>query len=75
LIINNLTEIFNQEVVSGKPVSVRFGRYGAFAQIGHKDDEEKPVFDLYPYSNVKVYTCILPTSSSTQIFLGSPDQL
>jgi DNA topoisomerase-1 len=27
---------------SGKPVSVRFGRYGAFAQIGHKDDEEKP---------------------------------
>ncbi|CAB5497516.1 type I DNA topoisomerase [Bathymodiolus thermophilus thioautotrophic gill symbiont] len=29
---------------SGKPVSVRFGRYGAFAQIGHKDDEEKPVF-------------------------------
>ncbi len=29
---------------SGKPVSVRFGRYGAFAQIGHKDDEDKPVF-------------------------------
>lgn len=29
---------------SGKPVSVRFGRYGAFAQIGHKDDEEKPAF-------------------------------
>jgi DNA topoisomerase-1 len=27
-----------------KPVSVRFGRYGAFAQIGHKDDEEKPAF-------------------------------
>ncbi|BAS68477.1 type I DNA topoisomerase [Bathymodiolus septemdierum thioautotrophic gill symbiont] len=29
---------------SGKPVSVRFGRYGAFAQIGHKDDEDKPLF-------------------------------
>ncbi|MBA5248137.1 MAG: type I DNA topoisomerase, partial [Gammaproteobacteria bacterium] len=29
---------------TGKPVSVRFGRYGAFAQIGHKDDEEKPAF-------------------------------
>lgn len=29
---------------SGKPVSVRFGRYGAFAQIGHKDDEDKPAF-------------------------------
>ena len=30
--------------VSGKPVSVRFGRYGAFAQIGRQDDEEKPTF-------------------------------
>ncbi len=29
---------------SGKPVSVRFGRYGAFAQIGHKDDKDKPAF-------------------------------
>ncbi|MBW5290304.1 MAG: DNA topoisomerase I [Candidatus Ruthia sp. Asou_11_S2] len=29
---------------SGKPVSVRFGRYGAFAQIGYKDDEDKPAF-------------------------------
>ena len=29
---------------SGKPVSVRFGRYGAFAQVGHKDDEDKPTF-------------------------------
>ena len=29
---------------SGKPVTVRFGRYGAYAQIGTQDDEEKPVF-------------------------------
>ncbi|HTA64603.1 MAG TPA: topoisomerase C-terminal repeat-containing protein, partial [Xanthomonadaceae bacterium] len=29
---------------SGKPVSVRLGRYGAFAQIGSKDDEDKPKF-------------------------------
>ena len=29
---------------TGKPVSVRFGRYGAFAQIGHQDDEDKPTF-------------------------------
>ena len=28
--------------VSGKPVSVRMGKYGAFAQIGSKDDEDKP---------------------------------
>lgn len=29
---------------TGKPVSVRIGRYGPFAQIGTKDDEEKPTF-------------------------------
>ncbi len=29
---------------SSKPVSVRFGRYGAFAQIGHKDDDKAPLF-------------------------------
>jgi DNA topoisomerase-1 len=30
--------------VSGRPVSVRYGRFGAFAQIGTRDDEEKPKF-------------------------------
>ncbi|MGF6492537.1 DNA topoisomerase-1 [Luteibacter sp. 621] len=29
---------------SGKPVSVRLGRYGAYAQIGTKDDEDKPTY-------------------------------
>ena len=29
---------------SGKPVVVRLGRYGPMAQIGHRDDEEKPRF-------------------------------
>ncbi len=29
---------------SGKTVSVRHGRYGAFAQIGDKDSEESPTF-------------------------------
>ncbi len=29
---------------SGKPVTVRIGRYGPFVQIGTKDDEEKPKF-------------------------------
>ena len=29
---------------TGKPITVRFGRYGPFAQIGDKEDEEKPTF-------------------------------
>ncbi len=33
---------------SGKPVSVRLGRFGPFVQIGSKDDEEKPLFASIP---------------------------
>ena len=29
---------------TGKPVSVRIGKYGTFVQIGTRDDEEKPQF-------------------------------
>ncbi len=29
---------------TGKPISVRMGPYGAFVQIGDKDDEDKPAF-------------------------------
>ena len=29
---------------TGKPVSVRLGRFGPFVQLGHKDDPEKPKF-------------------------------
>ena len=29
---------------TGKPVQVRLGRYGPYAQIGTKDDEDKPTF-------------------------------
>jgi DNA topoisomerase-1 len=29
---------------SGKPISVRMGRFGPFVQVGTKDDEEKPKF-------------------------------
>jgi DNA topoisomerase I len=39
--------------VSGRPVSVRFGRFGAFAQIGTRDDEEKPKFaSLRPHQRM-----------------------
>ena len=33
-----------KDPVSGKPVSVKIGRFGPFVQIGSADDEEKPRF-------------------------------
>ena len=43
--------------VSGKPVSVRYGRYGAFAQIGTREDEEKPKFaSLRPHQRMDTIT-------------------
>jgi len=36
--------VLGDDPKSGRPVSVRMGRYGAFVQIGTKDDEEKPTF-------------------------------
>ncbi len=33
-----------KDPVTGKPVTVRMGRFGPFVQIGTKDDEEKPKF-------------------------------
>jgi DNA topoisomerase-1 len=33
-----------KDPASGKPMSVRMGRFGPFVQIGTKDDEEKPRF-------------------------------
>ena len=32
------------DLASGKPMSVRMGRFGPFVQIGTKDDEDKPRF-------------------------------
>src|ERR1700730_7778376 len=33
-----------KDAATGKPVTVRMGRFGPFVQIGTKDDEEKPKF-------------------------------
>jgi DNA topoisomerase-1 len=42
---------------SGRPVSVRYGRFGAFAQIGTRDDEEKPKFaSLRPHQRMDEIT-------------------
>ena len=36
--------ILGQDPATGRPVSVRVGRYGPYAQLGVKDDPEKPKF-------------------------------
>jgi len=38
------SRVLGQDPVSGRPVSVRMGRYGAFVQIGTKEDVDKPKF-------------------------------
>jgi DNA topoisomerase-1 len=38
------SRVLGTDPVSGRPVSVRMGRYGAFIQIGVKEDVEKPKF-------------------------------
>jgi DNA topoisomerase-1 len=38
------SRVLGQDPASGRPVSVRMGRYGAFVQIGTKEDVEKPKF-------------------------------
>jgi DNA topoisomerase-1 len=43
---------------SGKPVSVRLGRYGPFAQIGSSEDEDKPRFASL-HANQRMHTITL----------------
>ncbi|MDP5101559.1 MAG: DNA topoisomerase I, partial [Nonlabens sp.] len=49
--------ILGNHPTSGKPVSVRLGRFGAMAQIGSADDEEKPQFaSLLPTQSLNTIT-------------------
>ena len=53
----NLARPLGTDPKSGKPVSVRLGRYGPFAQIGSKDDEDKPKFaSLRPGQSLETIT-------------------
>ncbi len=38
------SRVLGADPKSGKPLSVRMGRYGPYAQIGTRDDEDKPSF-------------------------------
>ena len=43
--------------VTGKPISVRYGKYGPFVQLGTKNDEEKPKFaSLRPHQRMDALT-------------------
>ncbi|HEY8538319.1 MAG TPA: DNA topoisomerase I, partial [Steroidobacteraceae bacterium] len=43
--------------VSGRPISVRYGKYGPFVQAGTKDDKEKPKFaSLRPHQRMDTIT-------------------
>ena len=46
-----------KDPVTGKPISVRYGKYGPFVQLGTKDDEEKPKFaSLRPHQRMDAIT-------------------
>ena len=38
------TRVLGNDPKSGKPISVKIGRFGPYAQIGTRDDEDKPQF-------------------------------
>jgi len=49
--------ILGEDPKSGRPVSVRLGRYGPHAQIGTREDEDKPIFaGLRPGQSMETIT-------------------
>ena len=46
-----------KDPTTGKPISVRYGKYGPFVQLGTKDDAEKPRFaSLRPHQRMDTIT-------------------
>ena len=46
-----------KDPATGKPIAVRYGKYGPFVQLGTKDDEEKPKFaSLRPHQRMDTIT-------------------
>jgi DNA topoisomerase-1 len=61
---------------SGRPVSVRIGRYGPFAQIGSSADEEKPLFaGLRPEQKISTVTLeeVMPLFRLPRVLGETPD--
>ena len=51
------SRVLGTDPKSGKPLSVRMGKYGPYAQIGTRDDEDKPTFtSLRPGQKLDVIT-------------------
>ncbi|WP_224485592.1 type I DNA topoisomerase [Robertkochia aurantiaca] len=49
--------VLGEDPESGKPLSVRLGRFGPMAQIGTADDDEKPRFaSLLPHQSIETIT-------------------
>mgnify|MGYP002966728135 FL=1 len=55
--------VLGDDPVSGKPVSVKIGRFGPVVQIGSAEDEEKPRFSPLKKGQ-SIETCLLYTSDA-----------
>ena len=42
--VNNRNRLIGEDPITGKPISARLGKFGAYVQLGDLDDEEKPKF-------------------------------
>ena len=42
--VNNRHRLIGKDPVTGKPISARLGKFGAYVQLGDLDEEEKPKF-------------------------------